>query len=140
MTKEWTPENVLDVLGDEIARQILVVAIRDPVSADELADECDVSLPSVYRRVNALVEYDLVRERGALDEDGTQYTLFETRSERVTFEVDADGITAEIVPRRNLVDRFGDFWSDLDETRQRIDPDAVETDGPDPTGSGTPHG
>jgi hypothetical protein len=40
MSKEWEPENVFDVLGCEIARQILAVASLQPVSAAELAQHC----------------------------------------------------------------------------------------------------
>ncbi|MDX1748356.1 MAG: helix-turn-helix domain-containing protein [Halobacteriales archaeon] len=60
MSKEWDPETIFDVLGSEHARSILTVSSQEPMDAEALAEACDTSLPTVYRRVNALQEYDLL--------------------------------------------------------------------------------
>lgn len=116
MSKEWEPETVFDVLESDVARRILVLASREPMSADELADGCDASLPTIYRRVNVLLEYDFLTEDRELDSDGNHYKTFETALERITFEIEGDGISVTLDRRRSLLDQFEDFWSDLGES------------------------
>lgn len=114
MSKEWEPETIFDVLGSERARRILSIASVRPVSANELASAIDTSLPTVYRRVNALVDYDLLKEETTIDDEGNHYKTYETNLQRVCFEVDDGGFTVDIQLRRDMVDRFEAFWSDLE--------------------------
>lgn len=116
MTKEWEPETIFDVIGSEYARQILALGSHEPMSADELADRCGTSLPTVYRRVNALLEYDLLQEESRIDAEGNHYKEFETNLRRICFEVDAGGFDIDIQLRHDMVDRFERFWGDLEES------------------------
>lgn len=115
--KEWTPSDVFDVFGDSLSRRILVLTSERPLSADELADQLDVSHPTVYRRVNALVEYDLLTEQQQLDADGNHYQTVETTLKQVAFEIDDGGYNVELTMRQSLADQFESFWSDLEESR-----------------------
>lgn len=121
--KEWEPESVLDVFGSEYARQILALASVEPMSAEELAEHCDVSLPTIYRRVNALLEYDLLQEETEIDADGAHYKVFETNLKRICFEVEDGGFAIDIELEQDVVDQFTDFWDDLDESRSDVDID-----------------
>lgn len=114
--KEWGPANVFDVFGDPLARRILVLASERSLSADELARELDVSRPTIYRRVNALIDYDLLQERQQIDRKGNHFQSFETAFERVTFEVTDGGYDIDLQLRQNLVDQFESFWTDLEGT------------------------
>lgn len=114
MSKEWEPENVFDLFGSEYARQILALASKEPMSAQELADHTDASLPTTYRRVDALQEYDLLRASTQVDPDGNHYRTFETDLERVCFGVEDGSFTVDIQLQRDVVDRFGEFWGDLE--------------------------
>lgn len=138
--KEWEPADVFDVFGDRLARQILVLASERRVSADDLAEQLDVSAPTVYRRVNALSEYDLLAERQQLDVDGNHYQTFETAMKRVTLEIEDGGYTVDLQLRRRLADRFESFWSALEETSPQGRPEPHDRSDADPTGGGTPHG
>lgn len=111
--KEWDPAGIFDLFGDELTRRILVLASEQPLSADELARTLDTSHPTVYRRVNALLEYDLVDEQQQIDAEGNHYKTFETTLNRIAFEIDDGGYNVDIQMRQNLVDQFGGFWSDL---------------------------
>ena len=64
---QWNPDNVIEVLASSESRRILAAASVRPVSAEELEVICEVSLPTVYRRINVLVEYDLLSEEQAID-------------------------------------------------------------------------
>lgn len=112
--KEWNPANVFDLFGDSLARRILVLATGDPVSVSDLAGRLDVSAPTVYRRTDALVEYDFLREHRQIDDQGNQYRVFETTVSRIEFGVGADGYDVDVERDRNLVDRFDAFWSEFE--------------------------
>lgn len=112
--KEWDPATVLDVFGDELARRILVLASDRPVAAHDLAEQLEVSEPTVYRRVNTLLEYDLVRENQEIDADGNHYKSYETALKRASFEIEAGGYNIVLELRRNLADQFDAFWSELE--------------------------
>lgn len=112
--KEWAPDHLLEVLGSEAARRILVYCAGGPRSAEELADHLDASLPTVYRRLNALEDYDLLRSETRIDPDGNHFQTFETAVDRVSVAIEDDGIEAEVERDRDVVDRFGAFWDDLE--------------------------
>lgn len=138
--KEWAAENVFDVFGDDLSRRILVLASHRPVSAAMLADRLDASKPTIYRRVNTLAEYDLVKERIHPDrEEGNHHKRFETTLKRATFEIADGGFDVNLALRRDLVDQFEAFWEELEESSPDVDrrivdrPDGVpaETGGND---------
>lgn len=115
--KEWSPSDVFDVFGDSLARRILVLASDRPLSADELADQFDASRPTIYRRLNALIDYDLLRKQQEINTDGNHYQVYETTLKRVTFEIEGGGYTIDMTVRQSLADQFESFWSGLEESR-----------------------
>lgn len=144
--KEWTPSDVFDVFGDELARRILVLTSEQPLSADELADCLDASAPTVYRRLNGLVEYGLVAESRRIDEDGNHYKTFATTLKRVSFEITEGGYTIDLEMRRSLADQFDTFWSDFERSSPRTgagpgpDRDAPDRSPPDDRPDDLSHG
>lgn len=87
MSKEWNPRNLLDVLGDEGGRRILALASEEPRTAEELAENLTVSQPTVYRRLDALEDHDLVREERFVDDEGHPRQRYRTALESAEFEV-----------------------------------------------------
>ncbi|MFC7164939.1 ArsR/SmtB family transcription factor [Halospeciosus flavus] len=63
MTEESDPSEIFATLDDEYARDILVATKTDRLSAKELSEECDMSRPTVSRRVTRLVEQGLLERR-----------------------------------------------------------------------------
>lgn len=114
--KQWAPTNIFDVFGDQLARQILVLTSERPMSADDLSDHLDASPPTIYRRINALIEYDLMKSQQQVDESGHHYQTFETTLKRIAFEIEDGGYNIDVQMRRSLVDQFNAFWSDLEES------------------------
>jgi len=110
---EWERE-VLSLLDDEYARRILVATSGEARSAGELAEICDASEPTVYRRLDRLVEHGLIEHQQELDPDGHHYKTYLASVERVTVEIDADGVVIEIVEReRDPADRFTELYEGL---------------------------
>lgn len=118
MSKDWDPNSLFEVFGDELVRQILVVADEQPISAETIAEHSEVSLPTVYRRLNTLEELDLLRERTHVDSDGNQYREYETTLQRVSFEINDRSFDVDIRVRNDISDQFEAFWDELDHVSQ----------------------
>lgn len=128
--KEWSPSSVFDIFGDDLSRQILVLASERSLSVDELVDHLETSRPTVYRRTNALIEQDLLRERQQVDADGHHHKVFETTLRRATFEIEDGGYNIDIELRRSLADQFDALWTDLEQAPPDGDPDGSRRDAP----------
>lgn len=97
---------VADVLDDACARCILVRAQTEPMSATDLAERCDVSEPTVYRRLERLCEQDFLVERTHPDEEGHHYKEYQTNLEELTVRVTPDGFEVDVRRRESMADRF----------------------------------
>lgn len=93
-------------MEDEYARTILVVASHESVSAKRLSDECDASLPTIYRRTASLRECDLLEESVSLDPDGNHRTLYETAIEHIGVTIKDGAIELRVAEREDAADQF----------------------------------
>jgi Fe2+ or Zn2+ uptake regulation protein len=100
------------VLASETARRVLAATSVRAMSAQELGEVCDTSLPTVYRRVNALVEYDMLSAELEVDTDGTQYKRYTNDLERIEVLVDDGSFNVNIEIETDAVDQFGAPFSD----------------------------
>jgi uncharacterized protein YdhG (YjbR/CyaY superfamily) len=119
--KEWRPGNVLDIFGDSIARATLVIANDRPVAVKELAEELDVSNPTIYRRIGPLVDANLLKEHHRAGPNDTQHKEYETMLNEAVFSVEDDGYTVDIRVRQDITDDFDSIWSDLERVGHAVD-------------------
>lgn len=113
MGDERSIEDVLDTIGDQHARTVLAAISREPRSAKELAEETDLSLPTIYRRIELLQDHDLVVERTAVAEDGNHYNVYECNFDSTVIRLEDDEYDVRIYRKENLPDRFTKLWDDL---------------------------
>jgi predicted transcriptional regulator len=106
-------EEILDTIGDKHARSVLAAISDEPKSAKELAEECDLSLPTVYRRIEMLDEYDLVKDRTLVADGGNHYKVYESNFESTVISLEDDEYRVRIYREENLPDRFSQLWDDL---------------------------
>lgn len=90
------PAAKLDVLGDDCARTILIATSEGPKTAKELTKQTDSSSATVYRRINNLLESDLLAECVRFENDGSHTTAYETTVDDLRVRIDADGINVVI--------------------------------------------
>jgi len=124
VSKEWNPKSVFEVLASDECRQILAAASVRSVSAQELEQLCDVSLPTIYRRINVLLEYDFLSEEQVVDPEGGQYKQYSTDLEEIHVVIEEGQFDVNIEIRKDTVDKFGELFRDLGEGRRK-----GETDG-----------
>jgi DNA-binding transcriptional ArsR family regulator len=114
VSKEWEPESIFDVLASDTARTILARAEDEPIAADEIEDYCNVSLPTIYRRIEALQRLDLLTEKCRVDDQGNHYSVYQSTIDRISFEPRQSDLAANVKHDRDVVDRFDDLWQDLE--------------------------
>lgn len=124
MSKAWDPDDVFDLLASEDVRTILAATSVRPMSAKELAAACDRSLATVYRRLRAIEEYDLVSSAPVRDPDGTQYEEYRSALNEVTVSVEQGQLAVALDVEGAAVDRFADRDADV-ERRARADAEDV---------------
>jgi DNA-binding transcriptional MocR family regulator len=107
------PGDLFQVLADEYARQILVAADRQPMTAKALSDACNASLTTVYRRVSMLEEHDLLAERRSVDPEGTHRSEFETTLEGLHVDLSEGELSLSLETRDELADSFTALWDDM---------------------------
>lgn len=84
---ETDADEFLALLDDDYAQRIFEVLSEEPRPARELADACDASRATVYRRLNRLEEHDLVHVEQELHPDGYHRKVFRSTFERATIEL-----------------------------------------------------
>jgi DNA-binding transcriptional ArsR family regulator len=114
VSEELPVEEVLSLLDDEYARAILIATSTEPMSANQLAEACDASLPTVYRRINRLTDHDLLAEHTELDEDGHHYSSYEATLESVAIDLTDGELTADVSREpTDAADRFTELWEGI---------------------------
>lgn len=110
---------VVGVLDDSDCRTILRSLAETPdQSAPDLADSCDLSRTSAYRKVDRLVDADLVRTTTELREDGHHTARYAVSFEGVHITLGDDGEFAVAVDRPETPDeRLARFWSTMRDSR-----------------------
>lgn len=98
--------SVASLLGDECARTILEATVSGPKSAEALGERCEASMPTVYRRLEALEEHDLVEVRRRPDDEGHHYKMYSAALDRAVFDLGPDGLELRLARRDRMADRF----------------------------------
>jgi DNA-binding transcriptional ArsR family regulator len=84
---------VLSLLSDEYARELLSVLSEESLSARELVARLDMSRATVYRRLDRLESAGVLQSSMCIDPDGHHRKCFQVVVDRMQLMFDADGIT-----------------------------------------------
>lgn len=106
MGEDCDVETIGGVLEDAVARSILVHARTESLSASALADRCDVSTVTVYRRLETLREHDLVAASTVPERDGNHYKVYRTNVRRLTVDLTEEGFELTVERNDTPADRF----------------------------------
>ena len=106
-------DTIGSLLADECARTILTETATERLSAEELSERCEVSPPTVYRRLNELEEYNLVTKQTHPDAEGHHYNVYTATLDRIVVELTEDGLTLRLARRERMADRFTQFIGDM---------------------------
>ena len=122
MSEDTALGELLDVLSDEYAREILAATSLKPMSAQQLADECGMSKPTVYRRVERLQAHELLDERTKIRTSNNHYSVYTATLSEFSLELDTGSFESTVTradesfpgERENdTADRFKKMWEGL---------------------------
>lgn len=107
MTDEDVLEDVAFLLEDDCARNILAATSTRPMTAKELSERCDVSGPTVYRRVDDLQALDLVESQTRPDTEGGHHeNVYVATLSQVTVSLRDGDFEITVDRREPIADRF----------------------------------
>ncbi|ARS89095.1 helix-turn-helix domain-containing protein [Natrarchaeobaculum aegyptiacum] len=106
MSEECDVETIGSVLNDAVARSILVHVRSEAMSASTLAERCDVSEVTIYRRLETLRDHDLVTATTVPDRDGHHYKVYRANLHRLTVTLTDDGFDLSVERTETPADRL----------------------------------
>jgi len=108
-----TSTALLDLLGDDYARAILLATADRPMSAKELTRALDMSQPTVSRRLRRLKALGLVREEVHLDPSGHHAGVYRAAIDELTVSLDDDGFRVRVERPVDPPERMSYIWQQL---------------------------
>ena len=113
MSEGTSLDDAFNLLGDDYVRDILRATSTEPKCVREMSQELDVARSTVYRRVDSLVDFGLLRERTKAAKDGNHYAVYEAVVERLTIEIDDGELECELHPSDDPSTRFTKLWDGM---------------------------
>jgi hypothetical protein len=96
-------ELILAAYGDKEKRFILEVAFKRPSVILDLLETTGIPKSSGYRLINQLVDDGLLTEQGyAETSDGKKVSKYTALFEKVTIEIDTNGLIFDVVPLSSI--------------------------------------
>jgi DNA-binding transcriptional ArsR family regulator len=105
--------DLLTLLGDEHVQAMLRATTRTSMSASMLTETCDASRATIYRRIDDLLEHDLLIERLEIDGEGNHYKVYEANLEHVAIHLDDGEFEIQVTRREDAADRLSRIWEEL---------------------------
>lgn len=100
-------ETVAGLLEDETVRTILTQTSQEPMSASTLEQQCDVSGPTIYRRLERLKDCDLIVEQTRPDpKHGHHTNVYKPNLRKLTVELVNGELHLSIDRREDMSDRL----------------------------------
>lgn len=85
------PSVLLAVLVDEHAQEILSATSRNSLSAEELESTCGLSMSTIYRKIDRLLELGLLNEQFRVSTEGRHRREFQANIDRVELTYTPEG-------------------------------------------------
>ncbi|KZN26179.1 MULTISPECIES: helix-turn-helix domain-containing protein [unclassified Haladaptatus] len=107
-------QDVLDALDDPACRRI-IMELREPMTAREVADATDIPLSTLYRKLDLLSEAALVAEETEIREDGHHTSRYRITVESVNISITEDGgfqVTIDRPPK-TTDERLERLWTEI---------------------------
>lgn len=111
--EETSNEELLALLGDTHVQAVLRVTNSQPMSANMLTENCDASRATIYRRVDDLLDHELLTEQLKIDEQGNHYTVYEANLDHISIHLDEGGFEVNVTRREDAADRITRIWDEL---------------------------
>ncbi len=91
-------DELLGLLSDEYACRILCALDDEPLSADEIVAQCEMSRPTAYRRLEQLTDAGIVDAQSAASTDGHHKREFRRTLGGLSVRIHEDGVDGTVHP------------------------------------------
>lgn len=107
-------QSVLDALDDPDCRAI-IRHLDEPMTAAQVAEECEIPMSTVYRKLELLSEASLLEEGTKIRTDGHHASTYRVGFERVAFELDDDRRLDVAIdrPPETPEERLASMWEEV---------------------------
>ena len=105
---------VLDALEDPDCRRI-IREVTDPMTASEIAEQCDIALSTTYRKLERLTEATLLEEITEIRSDGHHTSRYRLNFDEVVIAIEDDREFELAIsrPARTADERLAQLWSEV---------------------------
>lgn len=98
-------------LADEYSRKIILSAIPDAKSVEDMSRENDIPLSTCYRRVHELIDAQLLLiEKIIVTPDGKKYELLRSAYRAVTVKFDGGIMVVEATVNEDVAEKLRRLW------------------------------
>lgn len=105
---------LFDLLIEPTTGEILHVVDEEALPAKDIAERCDVSGPTIYRKLNAMQEFDLLATRTEIDRYGNHYTVYESNVDHVQISLTpSENEIGVDVTYRSTTEQFIHLWEEF---------------------------
>lgn len=106
------PLDAFALLDDEYARTLIAALSHEPMTATTLSDQCDMSLTTVYRRLERLQTAGFVRSETIVDENGHHKDRYKLQFEELRVRI-VDGEFRVMFSATSVTEDFADTFTNL---------------------------
>ncbi|QQG48877.1 MAG: helix-turn-helix transcriptional regulator [archaeon] len=102
---------LIQSMGDEYSRKILLSAIPASKSVEDVSRENDIPLSTCYRRVHELLEARLlVVDRIILTPEGKKHEVLRSAYRAISFSFDGGTVRVDVVINEDVADKLWRIW------------------------------
>ncbi|MFB6071626.1 MAG: transcriptional regulator [Halobacterium sp.] len=107
--------DLLELLGDEYVQGILAATSQEALAAKELGEALGADVSTVYRRVDDMLDHDLLVEETRIVEDGSHHSVYRANVDHVDVDIEDGDIVVGLQVRESASERFTRIWNDIRE-------------------------
>lgn len=107
-------QDVLDALDDPACRAV-IRHLDEPMTTKELTAACDISLSTMYRKLDLLSDASLVHEQTEIRQDGQHTTQYALAFEEINVSLDDERMIDVQIKRAppDPGERLSELWSEV---------------------------
>ena len=112
VTLQRTVDLLTHIMTDDYSRRILLSAVAEPKTVEELSKENGIPLSTCYRRVHEMLEGGaLIVERIVVTSVGKKYELYRSAFRGLNIKLEGGAITMEATINESISDRLHSTWT-----------------------------
>lgn len=107
------PDTIIQILGNKYNPEILG-ATGEPKSVKDLADELEIPTSTCYRRIEELMDVNLIEHHDrVLSDEHRRISVYRRNVDAIRVDFAENSYNVELEERTELQNKLDEIWSDL---------------------------